>query len=890
MITITEEAYLKHYGTPRHSGRYPWGSGDNPYQDNASFIGMVTELRKEGMTEAERARALGMTTTQLRAKVSIAKNENKQADIAQAQRLKDKGWSKVEIGKRMGGLNESSVRALLAPGAADKAQILDATATMLKNQVDEKGIIDIGSNVERSIPGAVGTEQKLGISRNKFDNAIAKLREEGYKVQYVKVQQLGTGKFTSVKVLTKPDVEYSDVFKNRDKIRQITEHSEDGGRSWNGLRPVESVDSKRVAINYAEDGGDEADGVIYVRPGVDDLSLGNSNYAQVRIGVDGTHYLKGMAMYKPDLPAGVDLMFNTNKSKSEAPGKLDAMKKMETDKDGNIDPYNPFSSVIDRQNGVMNILREEGSWSDWSNTLSSQMLSKQSPTLAKQQLNMTFERKMNDLEDILQLTNPSVRRKLLEAFADGTDSAAVQLKAAALPRQGNHVILPVTSLKPTEIYAPNFKNGERVVLIRFPHGGIFEIPELTVNNRNRDAKKLLGNQAKDAVGINSGVAQRLSGADFDGDTVLVIPNDSGRISNAPALEGLKDFDARRSYPAYEGMPQMKPRTKGIQMGDVSNLITDMTIKGASASELARAVRHSMVVIDAEKHHLNYKQSAIDNAIPALKEKYQGGKRSGASTLISLKKSTTPVPERKMNYKIDPSTGKKIYTETGASYTTKDGKLIIKEDHVRKLAETDDAHTLSSGTPIEKVYADHSNRLKRLANTARKEQVATKNIPYSRSAKEAYSDEVASLNSKLNIALMNSPRERQAQIVGNAVYRAKLQANPDMDDAEKKKLKAQALAEARTRTGADKELVKITPPEWDAIQAGAITPNKLDDILRNTDLDEIKQLATPRSSPAMSTAKIARAKTMASLGYTQSEIAGALGVSVSTVTESISEGG
>ena len=48
------------------------------------------------------------------------------------------------------------------------------------------------------------------------------------------------------------------------------------------------------------------------------------------------------------------------------------------------------------------------------------------------------------------------------------------------------------------------------------------------------------------------------------------------------------------------------------MGDVSNLITDMTIKGANNDELARAVRHSMVVIDSEKHNLDVKASARDN--------------------------------------------------------------------------------------------------------------------------------------------------------------------------------------------------------------------------------------------------------------------------------------
>ena len=52
------------------------------------------------------------------------------------------------------------------------------------------------------------------------------------------------------------------------------------------------------------------------------------------------------------------------------------------------------------------------------------------------------------------------------------------------------------------------------------------------------------------------------------------------------------------------------------MGKISNLITDMTLLGASEDKLARAVRHSMVVIDDEKHHLDYKQSEKDNNIAA----------------------------------------------------------------------------------------------------------------------------------------------------------------------------------------------------------------------------------------------------------------------------------
>jgi DNA-binding CsgD family transcriptional regulator len=880
-VDIKEEDYLEHYGILRKSGRYPWGSGENPYQRNQRFMGEVERLRAQGLSNTEIARGFGITTTEFRAAMSIAKNENRQADIAQAQRLKERGWSNVAIGERMG-INESSVRSLLAPGAAEKAAVLDSTADMLKRQVEEKGLIDVGAHVEKAVPGAPGTDQLIGVSRNKLDTAIAKLREQGYKLHYVKVRQLGTGEMTTVKVLSKPDVEYSEVFKNRDKIRQITEHSEDGGRTFFGLGPVKSVDSSRVQVNYAEDGGAKADGVIYVRPGVSDLTMGDSNYAQVRIDVDGTHFLKGMAIYNPDMPAGKDLVFNTNKSKRDVTSDKDAMKPLTGD------PDNPFGAVISRQEGAMNILNEEGSWRDWSKSIASQMLSKQSPRLAKTQLELSQERRKQELDEILQLTNPAVRRELLKAFSNSADSAAVHLKAAALPRQASHVILPVNSLKSTEIYAPNYRDGERVVLIRYPHGGIFEIPELTVNNRQRDAKNLLGN-AKDAVGINSRVAERLSGADFDGDTVLVIPNNRGDVKTAPALEGLKNFDPKTAYPGYEGMKKMTPKQKQNEMGRVSNLITDMTIQKASSSEIAAAVRHSMVVIDAEKHGLNYKLSAEANGIAALKKKYQGGARSGASTLISLASSEDRVPHRKprpasQGGPIDPKTGRLVFVETGESYVDRRGKTVQRTTPSTKAAEVQDAHTLSSGTVIEKLYADHSNRMKDLANTARREMVATKNIPYSPSAKAAYAPQVASLNAKLDTAQRNAPRERQAQIVANSIVRMKREAKPEMESDELKKVSSQALAEARVRTGADKARVQITPNEWDAIQAGAISNHKLEEILRNADLDEVKQLATPKSTPTMTPARAARAQAMANAGYTQAEIADHLGVSTSTIAE------
>ena len=889
-MEFDDAAYLAHYGILRRSGRYPWGSGKTQEERNRSFLGIVDEMHKQGMSDTEIARGFGMTTTQLRASRTIAKTAEKQAQIGMAQRLKDKGYSNVAIGERMG-LNESSVRALLAPGQKDKADILEATSQMLKEQVAEKGYIDIGT----------GVEHHLNLTSSKLAVAVAKLREEGYEVHSIPIQQLGTGKNTTVKVLAAPGTSWGEVVRNRDQIKQISSYTEDGGRTYDRILPPISISPDRVHVRYAEQGGADADGVIYVRPGVKDVSLGASHYAQVRIAVGGTHYLKGMAMYKDDLPDGVDLMFNTNKS--DTGNKLDAMKPMKKD------PDNPFGATINRQIGefgpggkkhltsAMNIVNEEGDWDTWSKSLSSQMLSKQSTSLAEKQLDTAAQRKEAELEGILALDNPVVMKKMLELYADDADSSAVHLKAAALPRQGgSHVILPVNTLKPTEVYAPNFRNGERVVLIRYPHAGPFEIPELVVNNNHPEARKLLG-RAKDAIGIHSEVAQRLSGADFDGDTVLVIPNNDRKIRTAPALEGLKGFDPQRAYPGYEGMTHMTSQVKGFEMGNVSNLITDMTIGGAPASELARAVRHSMVVIDAEKHGLDWQRSAIENGIPQLKEKYQGRRNAGASTIISRASAELRVPDRKPRPAseggpVDRKTGRKVYVPTGEKYTNRYGKVVDRTIKTTKLAEAEDAHDLVSPakTPIEVVYADHSNRLKELANKARLAALNIEPTPYSPAAKIKYAEQVKSLDSKLNLALRNSPLERQAQIIANAIVRQKKQANPDMDAAEEKKVRAQALTEARNRTGAKKQRIEITDLEWEAIQAGAISTNRLNQILNNSDLDAVKQLATPKSHRLLSSRNIDRAVAMLGNGYTQAEVADALGVSVSTLKRSLVGGG
>lgn len=896
------DKYLFHYGIERKSGRYPWGSGEDPYQRSGEFFGYIKDLENNGLTPSEIASVIDayakehgattrFSTTQLRATNAIAKSRTRAENQHTAMKLKDKGMSVNAIARQMA-MPESTVRALLEPSRVAKEDKIATIANVLRDQVDKYKYIDVG----------LGTELHLDVSKEKLATAAAILIDGGYKLHYPKIEQVGNpGKYTEFKVLTKDDVPFKDVINNIEKIRPVMAFSTDQGNTIDEIQKPVSVDPKRIAVKY----NSSSDGEIHIRPGVPDLTLGEGNYAQIRVSVDDTHYLKGMGLYDTNLPKGVDIEFHTGKS--DTGNKLDAMKPLKEDE---YHPDNVFGAITrqnyytdsngERKLSPINIVGgkegagEEGAWDNWAKSLSSQMLSKQPEGLAKTQLDLAYKLRKNEFDEINALTNPAVKKRLLESFAEDCDSAAGYLKAAAMPRQSNKVILNIESLRDNEVYAPTYRNGEKLVLIRHPHGGRFEIPELKVNNNNLEAKRILGN-AQDAIGINSTVAKQLSGADFDGDAVVVIPNKGGVIKHQPPLADLADFDPKREYPGYEGMKVLEGDNKQREMGRISNLITDMTIKGAPDSEIARAVKHSMVVIDAEKHKLNYELSYRENGIKNLKKIYQEkdtGTYGGASTIISRAKSPANVDRRRLARQneggpVNPKTGELNWVPTGDSYVDKNGNLVVKQQKSTKMAETKDARSLvssPSGTAMEFIYAEHANKLKALANQSRLEALNTKNLVYSSTAKTTYAKEVESLTHKLTVAKMNKPMERQAQAIARAELNAKKRDNPNMTSAEYKKASGRAIETARSIVKAQKQPVQITPREWEAIQAGAITHNKLTEILKNTDTKTVKEYATPRTSIGISPAQESRIKLMLARGYTQQEIADQMGISTSTVSK------
>lgn len=915
MYRVSEEDFLAHEGRSKKdgaligSGRYPLGSGKNPYQDYRDFRNRVKELRAKGLTEKEIAKYVGVVDAngegnirKFREQVTLAKASVDREDYYAAKKMKAKGYSDEAIAEELD-RSATGVRTLLKRDATAKSQKINDTADLLRKSLESQdGFIDIGKN----------SELLVGVPRSTFDAAVKQLQDEGYSVVGMSIkQQFGQGN-TPIKVLAKEGTTKKDVWDNLDAIREPIDIKIDSDGVKHSLRPIENVSSKRIQVAYAEDGGIDKDGVIELRRGVKDLDLGKSKYAQVRIGVDGTHYLKGMAVYADDLPDGIDIRFNTNKHQGTPLISKDGGKEVLKPMKDPSNKTNPFGAAIrpGLQRGAINIVNEEGHWDKWAKNLSSQFLSKQSPSLASKQLKLAGDIAKADLDEIKSLTNPTVKRYLLGKFADSCDSDAVHLKAAALPRQASKVILPITSLKDNEVYAPTYKNGEAIALVRHPHGGIFEIPILKVNNRNKQGKDIIGT-ARDAIGINSKVAGILSGADFDGDTVVAIPLKSAKIKNLSPQEidnnprlkktlgTLRTFDPKEEYPGDHLKPNqlMSDKSKGNHMGRITNLITDMSIKGANADDLTRAVKYSMVVIDAAKHKLDYKKAYKDLKIDDLKARYQpeGG---GGGTIVSRAKSQThPVetkeilsrkqmtPEEQKRY----DRGERIYRPTGN--TTWSGKPVTVKSN--RMRDTNDPYTLTSGGSkqhpgkvIEKYYADYASRMKALANEARKELRSTPRAEWNRSATKTYAPEVESLNAKLEIAKLNAPKERRAQALANSTVRAELASHPEYDKDDEKKVRSRALEYARAVTGAGKEQIKINDKEWQAIQAGAISDSKVEEILKNADIDDLRSRALPRTNVGISTAKAQRAESMLSRGYSWQEVAAQLGVSVSTLQRAL----
>lgn len=908
-----EGSVLEHYGTKRHSGRYPWGSGENPYQSSGDFLSRVNELKGSGKSEreildiinSELPKEYQLGTTEFRVAQRRAKHDRKQLQYDRIRSLKEDGLTATEIGREMG-LNESTVRSILNSGVTERIGRAEEIAKTLKDEVDRKGMIDISE----------GAERVLGVTEGQLDEAAYILEAEyGYKRYGVGVKNTTNPRQqTNTTVLAKPDFDQKYAYQHQDQIQALGDYhfDADTGVARKLQRPS-SLDSSRVAVRYAEDGGIDKDGVIEIRRGVADLDLGKSHYAQVRILVDDTHYLKGMAVYSDDLPEGKDIVFNTNKHK-DVP--------MIGSKDNTVlkpiksDPDNPFGAAI-KANGQsdyvgadgkrhlspINKLKEEGDWDTMSRSVSSQFLSKQPAKLIENQLKLTVADYKEEYDEIMAYTNPTVKRKMLIDFADQCDGTAMTLKASAFPGQTSKVILPLTKIKDTEVYAPSYENGTKLALVRYPHAGTFEIPVVTVNNKIASARKNLGD-VQDAIGISSHVAERLSGADFDGDSVTCIPISSKvNIKSTKPLRDLEGFDPKTEYAVPPGNPNhVKLMTKSDtqkEMGIISNLITDMTLRGAGEEELARAVKHSMVVIDAEKHGLDYKRSERENGIQELKQKWQirvdedgNEKYGGASTLLSRRKQTVRVPERKGSVRINPETGEKIYKESGRTYIDpKTGKVKQAETEVSRISITDDVRTLSSGTVQEGLYADFSNQLKAMANDARRESLRTGRLKYSPQAAKDYAEEVASIEKKMEAVTLNKPKERLAQRIANANVQAKMQSqglDPKKDKKELRKLRAVEIERARNSVSANGSATKITftDKEWEAVQAGAISDTKLTKILNSTKSDEIVKRAMPKASTQLSSAKLGKAQAMLAAGYTYQQIADALNVPKSTIYDNL----
>lgn len=940
----------------RGSGRWAWGSGANPNQHNTSIVARYERLKAKGLTKEQIIDGLGIEKTEIRDLEKLSSVRKKCLDHEKVLYLStQKGMGPATIHKETG-IAESTINGWLKNWENTKMAEFEKLATVIKDEVLKRKYVDIGE----------GTEIRLKTSKETI-RAIRTLlvRDHGFESYHLEAKMPGNNRSVTMDVLCAPGVTKQELKENRTKVDIVGGYVVDETNTVMGIKPPVSIDSKRIQVAYDS----PKDGVVEIRRGVPDLQLGDASYAQVRIAVDGSHYIKGMAMYMDDatakkLPPGVDLLVNSNKKegvplKSDDPNAKQVLKPFEEDKVESlvqgkkvINEANPFGSAIktteqltmaqayyndpktgERKQSAINIVNEQGDWDEWSREVSSQMLSKQSSALAKKQLNITYNEQKLEFENLKNLNNPIVRQNFLNKFADECDSKAVYLKAAGFPRQSSKVLLPFNEIKPHECVCPTLENGTQVVLVRYPHEGKYQIPELVVNNNHPKARKAIGT-GSDAIGISPKTAPILSGADFDGDTVLVIPvgkhlkiqgyNDYKGVS--AELKSLQEFDTKIYKVEGRTGDDLKDKELGLpvrptksersrNMGVATNLITDMQITGGANvpfSELARATKYAMVVIDSYKHDLDWRQARKDFGIGELHAKYQGKASGGARTIISRAKREKHIPERDeaLAYQMTPeekarwAEGEKIYKDTGKTrYDSKTGKYVPRMQTVKELAWETDPYKLTSGrskenpgTQIEAVYAEHSARMKALANAARKEARAIEVPHISRSAAKVYAEEVASLNDKLNKVYQNRPLERIARLVATETANAQIKSagkdNLDRDDV--KKIRDRATKAARNRISGKRYVPDITDREWEAIQANAYSVDNTKKILAAADNDRVRQLAMPKKSSGLSQQQMRTILAYKHLvvndknkAMTIADIAKVVGCSASTVSKVLS---
>lgn len=850
-----------------------------------------------GATYTEMAAAFGISTGELRQRVMAEGHHKREFRLYIAKQMEEEGISKSDMDTVFNAPKGTAAR-VLAAGQSKKDAKMNEIRDKIVNRVDEVKYLDIGK----------GTDIQLGVTRETLEGIVRGLEAEGYHTHTVYLKNLtDANKDTTMRVLSKePDLKK--VVAHKHDIRSLDAWYDPEGK-LRDIEPPQQLDWDRVKIRYGDEGGKARDGMMQIRPGAEGLDLGDARYAQVRIAVGGTSYLKGVAIvdHTAKFPPGTDIIFNTNKPKGTP--REDVLKPLKKE----VMSDNPFGAVIKSQKGYINFVSKEGDWNDWSAGLAAQMVSKQPDKFVKAQLDKTYGNIKKDFEAFQAIEHPVIRSHFLEEYARSLTTKANKLKAEGVEGERAQLLLSNPNLKPNEVYAPNYKNGERVCLIRYPHGGTFEIPELVVNNNHQSSRRILGN-AIDAIMVNPSVAGKLSGADFDGDTVYVLPqNKKNPILSTELPPSIRkkvaEFDPEKYHvdmPSGKHVVTKKYSTD--QMGIATNLISDMTTLKAPVGDIIDATLYSMVVIDSYKHNYDLKQAKKDFRINDLKKKYQGAANAGSATIITRARSKVKVYEhfdgtlervKEKSYKTTGANGKE-YREK--YYVLEDGTEVSKKrvKEVRLMDITKDAHTLKSSHPntIEDRYANYANGLKALQNEAYKANAAIKMPKKDPQAAKQYAPEVQSIEGKLKAAMSKAPTERQIELLAEQRFRH--YSYPGMEAEDRKKLAARSRITARKIvTGQSQgpksrrsERMHLTDMEWQAIFHNALSPSTVKRVLEYCDSDEVREKVIPKGYQSIPSAKISRARAMLAQTsggkpkYTYAEVAEALGVSVSALRDNL----
>lgn len=182
-----EVSSIKHFGKKGKSGRYPWGSGERPYQRLEKRRGLFRRRKKEKEPEGVEVRP-GVKMYSTRQQVQTSLNNSNLKDMSVGRDVKAKGNAIKDTRKKMEYIYEhrehytnDEIRAVIARNQAENALMQEIAKSKPVSKSKLKKMVDTVDNVSRSATRVINMAENGIKSYNKAAKIYNGLMNEQIK-------------------------------------------------------------------------------------------------------------------------------------------------------------------------------------------------------------------------------------------------------------------------------------------------------------------------------------------------------------------------------------------------------------------------------------------------------------------------------------------------------------------------------------------------------------------------------------------------------------------------------------------------------------------------------------------------------------------------------------